>query len=91
MKIYKKVLISVGFVIVDFLVTYYFLRLAIYLGWTQERFVDKWTIVLLMIFGTPFAIGTVLVVLFYLFRFFRNIYIGIRYGMKYADRDDDDF
>jgi len=43
MKIYKKVLIAIGAVILDFLISYFGLRLFINLGIVQERFVSATT------------------------------------------------
>jgi len=48
---------------------------------------DVWTIVLL-VFMAPFVMGTVIVIIFYLFKIFRNIYLHIRYGIEHTDQDE---
>jgi hypothetical protein len=89
MKTYKKVLIAIGALVLDFLITYYGVRLAIYLEWTPGGFVDIWTVILLMIFGTPFALAAVIFIAFMLFKIVRNIYIHIKYGLEHTDQDND--
>ena len=88
MKTYKKVFIIIGAVILDFLITYYGVRLAVYLDWTPERFVYIWTVIILMIFGTPVALATVFYVVAMLVKVIHNIYIHIRHGIVYTDQED---
>lgn len=87
MKTYKKVLIAIGAIIADFLISYFGLRLLIYIGYAQERFVDAGSVALLM-FMTPLALSAVALVVLAIIKVISNIYIHIRYGLKYTDKEE---
>jgi len=89
MKTYQKVLIFFIALIADIAVTYYGIRLALYIGWAQGSYIDIWTFVLLAIFATPFAVSTVIFALFELGKWVYNIYTGIRYGRVHNVHNDD--
>lgn len=88
MKTYKKTLTAIGIIILDFLICYFGLRLLIYIGYAQEVFVDKWTIVALM-FVVPFALNVVALIVLAIIQIIRNIIIHIKYGLKNTGRNDD--
>ena len=93
MKTYKKVLIAIGAVILDFLISYFGLRLLIYLGIAQERFVSATTNDLIatmaaLMVTVPLALSAVALVVLVLVRIIHSVYIHIRYGLKHTDQDD---
>jgi hypothetical protein len=49
---------------------------------------DIWTIIIL-IFMIPVALNVIALIIVGSIKIIRNIYIALRYGIKYTDQDDD--
>jgi len=100
MKTYRKVLIAIGAVILDFLICYFVLKLFIHFDSVSRIYIYTnskeffYALIALMLI-VPLALNIVALGIWVLIRLIHDIYIGIRYGLEAAykghENNRDDF
>ena len=100
MKTYKKVLIAIGILILDFLISYFGLKLLIHLDTISRIYIytspkEFYYGLIALMFIVPLALNIVALGIWVLIRLIYDIYIGIRYGIEAAykshENNRDDF
>jgi fructose-specific phosphotransferase system IIC component len=82
MRTYKKVLIAIGAIIADFLISYLISKHSFH---TSVN--DFYYELTALMFVVPLALSTAGLVIFGIIRLIHDIYIGIRHGIEAAYKD----
>lgn len=107
MKTYKKVLIAIGILILDFLISYFILKLFIHFDSVSRIYIytsskEFYYALIALMFIVPLALNIVALGIWVLVKLIHSIYIGIRHGFdasieghrdnqEYYNDDSEDF